>query len=135
MSTAIALNPTKYRLLLRQTAPVAIETKEEYARMLAAAEHLVDKGERLSKEEGRLLKLLAILIEDYEQRNYPLEKTPPNEMLKYLLEERNLKASALWSVLGSKGRVSEILSGTRAVSKSQAKRLAEFFHVSADLFI
>jgi antitoxin component HigA of HigAB toxin-antitoxin module len=38
-------------------------------------------------------------------------------------------------VIGSKGRVSEILSGKRAVSKGQAKKLAEFFCVRADLFL
>ena len=135
MSAATLLDSRKYRLLLGKMMPVPIETEKEYERMLDDAERLMDKGERLSEEEGRLLKLLAILIEDYEQQKYPLEKTPPNEMLKYLLAERNLKPSALWPVLGSKSRVSEILSGRRGVSKKQARKLAEFFRVSADLFI
>jgi HTH-type transcriptional regulator / antitoxin HigA len=43
--------------------------------------------------------------------------------------------SALWPVLGSKGRVFEILSGTRGVSKAQAKKLGAFFHVSPAAFI
>lgn len=135
MSTVGITDSRKYRLLLGKAMPVPIETEKEYERLLGAAEQLMDKGERLSEEEGRLLKLLAILIETYEQQKYPLEKSPPHEMLGYLLEERNLKPSALWPVLGSKGRVSEILSGRRAISKSQAKKLAEFFHVGADLFI
>jgi HTH-type transcriptional regulator/antitoxin HigA len=56
-------------------------------------------------------------------------------MVKYLLEEKNLRPKDLWPVLGSKSRVSEILSGKRAVSKEQARKLARFFHVSAELFI
>jgi antitoxin component HigA of HigAB toxin-antitoxin module len=38
-------------------------------------------------------------------------------------------------VIGSRGRVSEIVAGKRPVSKEQAKKLAEFFHVGVDLFI
>jgi len=56
-------------------------------------------------------------------------------MVAFLLEQRELRPSDLWPVIGSKGRVSEILAGKRAISKEQAKKLAEFFHVRADLFI
>jgi HTH-type transcriptional regulator/antitoxin HigA len=56
-------------------------------------------------------------------------------MAAFLLEQRGLKPSALWPVIGSKGRVSEILSGKRAISKDQAKKLAAFFHVGVELFI
>jgi antitoxin component HigA of HigAB toxin-antitoxin module len=41
----------------------------------------------------------------------------------------------LWPVIGSKGRVSGILAGKRAIGKEQAKKLAAFFRVRADLFL
>jgi HTH-type transcriptional regulator/antitoxin HigA len=53
----------------------------------------------------------------------------------YLLQKRGLQPSDLWPVLGSKSRVSEILSGKRSISKEQAKKLAEFFRVGVELFI
>ena len=56
-------------------------------------------------------------------------------MAAFLLEQRGLTAKDLWPVLGSKSRVSEILSGKRAVSKEQAKALAALFHVGVELFI
>ena len=56
-------------------------------------------------------------------------------MLAFLLEQRGLEPHDLWPVLGSKSRVSEILSGKRAISKAQARRLADFFHVAVGLFI
>ena len=40
-----------------------------------------------------------------------------------------------WYDFGSKGRVSEVVNGKREISKEQARKLADFFHVSADLFI
>ena len=98
---------------------------------------LVEKGERnMTPEEDALLDLLANLIRDYEATAYPpREKSKPGDMVAFLLEQRALKPSDLWPVIGSKGRVSEILSGKRSISKEQAKKLAEFFHVRADLFI
>ena len=56
-------------------------------------------------------------------------------MVAFLLEQRGLEPHDLWPVLGSKSRVSEILSGKRAISKSQARKLASFFHVPVDVFI
>ena len=56
-------------------------------------------------------------------------------MLMFLLEQRGLSPKDLWPVIGSKSRVSEILAGKRSISKDQAKKLAEFFRLSADLFL
>jgi HTH-type transcriptional regulator/antitoxin HigA len=56
-------------------------------------------------------------------------------MVAFLLEQRGLAPKDLWPVIGSKGRVSEILAGKRSISKEQAKKVAEFFHVGVNLFI
>jgi HTH-type transcriptional regulator/antitoxin HigA len=48
---------------------------------------------------------------------------------------RNLKRRDVVGLFPSKGVASEVLAGKRAFSKSQAKRLAEFFRVSPALFI
>jgi HTH-type transcriptional regulator/antitoxin HigA len=131
------LDVKRYGRLLAKTTPCVITTKAEHARALANVESLLEKGEReMSPEEDALLDLLTNLIRDYEAMAYPpREKSKPHEMVAFLLEQRGLKPSDLWPVVGSKGRVSEILSGKRAISKEQAKKLAEFFHVRADLFI
>lgn len=94
------------------------------------------KGEdHLTPEEDALLELLTRLVESYETRAYPQEKTSPAEVISFLLEQRGLTGSALWPVLTSKGHVSEILSGKRSVSKNQAKKLGDFFHISPAAFI
>jgi HTH-type transcriptional regulator/antitoxin HigA len=130
------IDPRKYRRLLGKAAPAVIETEDEYRRMLARFEHLMDKDDAaLSPEEGRLLKLLAMLLEEYEDRNIPLPRFGPDKMLRHLLAEKELKPSDLWPVIGSKSRVSEIMAGNRSISKSQAKKLAVFFHVPVELFI
>jgi len=115
--------------------PVVIETEEECFRMLAVVEKLMKKGESLSAEEEKLLKLLARLIEDFEQEFYQPQEAAPLEVLHHLMEARSVKPTQLWQVFGSKGITSEVLNGKRAISKTHARALANYFHVSADLFI
>jgi HTH-type transcriptional regulator / antitoxin HigA len=99
------------------------------------AGQLMEKGEgKVSPEEGKLLELLSILIEDYDGKRYPVGDHDPVAVLNELMAFRSLTAKDLWPVFGSKGSASEVLNGRRAVSKSQAKTLAQFFHVTADLF-
>jgi HTH-type transcriptional regulator/antitoxin HigA len=130
------IDPRKYRRLLRKAAPAVVETQDEYEQMLVQFEHLMDKDDTsISPEEGRLLKLLAMLLEEYEDRNIPLPRCRPDRMLRHLLAEKGLRHSDLWPVIGSKSRVSEIIKGSRSISKSQAKKLAAFFHVPVELFI
>jgi HTH-type transcriptional regulator/antitoxin HigA len=136
MSAVIsAINPQKYGKLLARVRPTVIRTEEENDRMLALVGQLMDKGDNLTPEEGELLRLLGKLIADFEVEFYHLEGAKPHEVLKELMDARGLKQGDIGQVLGSKGRVSEVINGKRAISKAQAKALAEFFHVSAELFI
>ena len=129
--------PPRYGRLLAKAVPCVITTEAEHERALAVVEGLVEKGERnMTPDEDALLDLLTNLIRDYEATTYPpREKSQPGEMVAFLLEQRGMRPTDQWPVIGSKGRVSEILSGKRSISKDQAKKLAEFFRVRADLFI
>jgi HTH-type transcriptional regulator/antitoxin HigA len=51
------------------------------------------------------------------------------------METSGRTAKDLLPVLGTRGRVSEVLSGKRSISKQQAKKLASLFKVTVDLFI
>ena len=84
---ATLLDERQYRKLLEGALPVAIRTEEEHHRLLGAAADLMEKPEdEISEEEGRLLELLSILIEEYENRAHPLPKSKPHKMLAYLLQ-------------------------------------------------
>jgi HTH-type transcriptional regulator/antitoxin HigA len=134
-ATIAAINPQKYGKLLAKVRPTVIRTEAENNRMLGLVEQLIAKGESLTPEEGELLRLLGKLIADFEEEFYHLEDAEPHEILKELMDARGLKQADVGQLLGSKGRVSEVINGKRAISKAQAKALADFFHVSAELFI
>lgn len=129
--------PEKYGALLASTLPSVINDNDEHERVLGIVEKLMSKGEEsLSPEEEKLLDLLANLIEEYESRIYPiLPESTPLEMLLFLMKENELKQKDLLEVFGSDGIASEVINGKRAISKTHAKKLAERFKVSADLFI
>ena len=136
-SLTASIDMKRYGRLLAKVAPRVLATEKEKARAVAIVESLMEKGERdMTPEEDALVDLLTNLIRDYEASAYPSRRrSKPHEMVAFLLEQRDLKPNSLWTVIGSKGRVSEILAGKRPISKQQAKNLAEFFHVRADLFL
>jgi len=135
MTADLAINTRRYAKLLAETLPVVIETETENERMLAKVEKLIDKGEKLTAEEQALLRLMTHLIQDFEDRHYQLNASTPRGILLELMEARSVKPSELWGVLGSRGTTSEVISGKRGISKAQARALAQFFNVSAELFI
>jgi len=126
----------RYGRLLAKFTPKVIETENENAEALAVVESLLKRGEsHLSAEEIALLDLLGTLIEKFERSAYDLPDGDAAGALEILMEGRGLKPIDLATVLGSRARVSEILSRKRSVSKDQAKKLGEFFGISPAAFI
>jgi HTH-type transcriptional regulator / antitoxin HigA len=128
-------NKRKYGALLAKALPTVIKTEEENERMLAVAEQLIDKEASRTPEEDQLFELVIKLIEDFEDENYPIPDAPPNRVLRFLMEQNDLRQSDMLSIFGSRGYVSDVINGKRAISKTHAKALGEMFHVSPDVFI
>jgi HTH-type transcriptional regulator/antitoxin HigA len=134
MSTVTTLDEKSYGQLLRRTLPHVIRTEEECARLTKELMQL-DERDDLTLEERELAGLLTVLIDEYEERRYPIPKANPQQTLKHLMEARNLTQKDLWKIFRSKGITSEVFHGKRSISKAQAKKLAQFFHVGVELFI
>ena len=132
---ALVIDNRKYARVLAKVLPRVIVTDEEHARMLAEVEKLMDKGVHRSAEEDAALDLMVRLVKDYEGEHHPLPDPSPHEMLVYLMEQRSLKQADLLPIFKSRGYVSDVVNAKRAISKAHAKRLSEFFKVSANLFI
>ncbi|MEG4289511.1 transcriptional regulator [Microcoleus sp. C2C3] len=130
----ITFDGATYSKLLAEIAPRAIETEEEYDRLLALAERLTF-AKNLTPEERALYKLLVTLIEVYETENYPMDKSEPHEILQHIMESSGTRQADLVGIIGSSGVVSEVVNGKRAISKAQAKALGDYFKISPSLFI
>ncbi|WP_017294816.1 helix-turn-helix domain-containing protein [Geminocystis herdmanii] len=123
-----------YSHLLSKTLPKIIETETEYQQTLEKVEQLTFKKNK-TLEELNLLKLLVLLIEQYEQENYSIEKAKPQEILLHLMDSNNLRQADLVGIIGSSGVISEVINGKRNISINQAKALGNFLNVPAELFI
>lgn len=130
-------DPRAYADLLVEALPGVIRNEKENEQALAFVGRLMKKGEdALSPEEDRLLDLLTTLIEDFEDKAYPMGETSnPQVALRELMREHELKQTDMLDIFGSQGVVSQVLNGKREISKAQARRLSERFRLPIDIFI
>ena len=132
---ALVIDNKKYARVLAKVLPRVIASDEEHERMLAEIEKLMDKSDHRTAEEDAALDLMVRLVKDYEEEYHPLPDPTPLEMLVYLMEQRSLKQADLLPIFKSRGYVSDVINAKRGISKAHARQLAEFFKVSASLFI
>jgi HTH-type transcriptional regulator/antitoxin HigA len=124
-----------YPDLLRQAQPEIITDKRAHQRALRTVDVLMAKP-KLTKAEGKLLDLLAKLIDDYEETIYPTPNVPPSRMLAHLIEAKQTTQADVARATGiSRSTISEILKRKRTVSVENAFRFADYFHVDASLFL
>lgn len=123
-----------YGKLLSQSQPKPILNEEDYDRALSEVENLMSQ-DALTPEQEALLEVWALLIEKYEEKYYPIPEATPQAVLLHLMEVREIKQADLVGEIGSKGVISEIVNGKRAISKAQAKALGAFFNVNSSVFI
>jgi HTH-type transcriptional regulator / antitoxin HigA len=112
-----------------------IESDEEFDRTVALLEQLEIPERDLPPEEHALAGLFEKLIADYDDKHYPIPEGSPHEIVRFLMEQRHLKQADLVPILGTRAQVFDLVNGKRGISKAQAKKLAAFFHISAELFI
>ena len=132
-TTTLNVDEKTYGKLLTRALPRVIRSEDEYERLSNELDRL-DEREDLNPEEQELAEL-TLLVDEYERRRFPIPDADPRHVLQHLMEARNLGQKDLWKIFGSKGLTSEVFHGKRSISKAQAKKLAAFFHVSAELFI
>jgi HTH-type transcriptional regulator/antitoxin HigA len=129
------VDPIRYGTLLARKLPAVIRTEAENERLTAELEDLDRRHAELTPEEREYSELLTVLVEAFEDANYALDGSTPASRLQGLMAEHGLRQKDLLEVFGSSGIASEVVSGKRAISKAQAKKLATLFHVPTDLFL
>ena len=129
-----ALNPEIYTRLFRESLPIPPATESDNERLIAILEG-IDEREQPTLEEKAFAELLAIVIEDFEDRHYSLPPVPPHEALRALMEDRGLQHKDIAEAVGNKGLTTEIIAGRRKMSKAVAKRLSVKLSVPVELFL
>ena len=116
--------------------PGVIESRAQYNSTSERLSSLVRKGRGRTPEETKFMKLLAVLVRDYDERNaLPPARMAPQEALRYLLDHSGKSPADLFPVFGQRSHVNEALNGKRKISSEQARRLAKIFNVNPGIFI
>ena len=111
-----------------------IKTQKQYDQYCNAIELLVENGSK-NKSVSEEIELITFLIEKWDSEHNTFKDTDPITLLKYLMEERNLKAKDLSAILQvSKGLVSDILNYKKGLSKEIIRTLSAYFKVSQEAF-
>ncbi|MBC3208327.1 transcriptional regulator [Pseudomonas sp. SWRI111] len=80
-------------------------------------------GAEIESPEGDELEILALLIEKYEEKNFPMPPSDPIEAIKFRMDQQGLTPRDLEPFIGTSGRVSEVLNRKRKLSLAMIKRL------------
>ena len=111
-----------------------IKTEQDYKLALKQMESLFHA--KPNTKEGDILELLALVIEDYEDKNYKIEPLTPLEALKCEMEEQGLNQTNLAQRFGmSKSSISEILQGKKQMSVRFMKHLHNDLGISGNVLL
>ncbi|MDY7004403.1 MAG: transcriptional regulator [Cyanobacteriota bacterium] len=127
--------PNNYYIELITTFPPRPITNE--AELIATQNRInsiLDKGS-LTKDDRDYLKVLGMLVYEYEEKYEPIPTIRGVELLKALLEESQLYPQDLIPILGNESIVLEVLNGNYKLSENQIQELGKFFLMSPSLFI
>jgi HTH-type transcriptional regulator / antitoxin HigA len=110
-----------------------IHTDADHAAALKEIERLWNAAD--GSPEADRLEVLAILVEDYESRRWPVPQATPVEILHYAISDMGRSQADLAALIGSRSRASEILNGKRRLTMDQAHKISTAWHIPAELLI
>jgi HTH-type transcriptional regulator/antitoxin HigA len=110
-----------------------IRNEKDYQNALNRLEKIFDA--KKGTEKGDELEILSILIDRYENENFPIGMPDPIEAIKFRMEQMGMKQKDLAKVVGFKSRVSEILSKKRKLSLDMIRKLNTTLHIPTEVLV
>lgn len=112
-----------------------IQSHQDYEDALMRLDNLMDANPEPNSDEENQLDVLALLIESYEEKQYPIDLPSPVEAIKFRMDQQKLSQKDLIPFIGSASKVSEILSGKRQLSLNMIRKLSAGLGISAEVLI
>ena len=111
-----------------------ISTEKEYDKALIRLEKIFDSTPK--DKTFKEAELLVMLIENYETKNEPAFPDPdPIEVIKFKMEQNNLRNKDLGEIVGSKSKASEILNKKRRLTLKMIRQINKILGIPAELLI
>ena len=110
-----------------------IRTEADYEQALGRIDELM--GSEYGSPEGDELDVLVTLVESWEDEHYPMGYPEPHEAIKFRMEQAGLRPRDLIPIIGSRAKVSEVLSGKRGITMPMARALHGRFGIPVEVLI
>ncbi|MFT5884836.1 MAG: HTH-type transcriptional regulator/antitoxin HigA [Arcticibacterium sp.] len=112
---------------------VPIRNEKAYQKALNQMEMIFDA--KKGTEQGDELEILSILIDRYENDNFPIGMTDPIAAIKFRMEQMGMKQKDLAELVGFKSRVSEILNKKRKLTLEMIRKLHTTLHIPTEVLV
>ena len=110
-----------------------IKTKKDYEQALARLEVIFDAKKDTPK--GDELELLGMLVDNYENEQFPIGFPDPVEAIKFRMEQLGYTQTDLANVVGLKSRASEILNRKRKLSLEMIRQIHDQLNIPTEVLI
>jgi HTH-type transcriptional regulator/antitoxin HigA len=113
----------------------AIKSEADHAAVIAEIEKLIDADPAPNTPEADRLELLTLVANAYEAKAFPTNIPDAVEAIKFRMEQQDLAPRDLVPYIGSRSKVSELLSRKRPLTLSMVRALHEQLHIPAKALI
>jgi len=110
-----------------------IKTEADYHKALQRLEEIFDA--KIGSIESDEADILALLIDQYEEKHFHIDAPDPIEAIKIRMEDMQLKQTDLIGLIGGKSRVSEIMNRKRKLTVEMIRNLTQKLNLSPALLI
>jgi HTH-type transcriptional regulator/antitoxin HigA len=110
-----------------------ITSAKEHREALKTIERLWDARPGTQAHDD--LEVLALLVEDYERRTFPMDDPDPVAAIRFRLEQMGLESKDLVPILGSRSRVSEVMNRKRTLTATMVRRLFDELQIPMEALI
>ena len=119
--------------MTRTTTIKPIRSDQDYEETLQRIGGLMDA--KAGTPEADELEVLATLVELYEAQHFPMDLPDPITAIRFRMEQAELSARDLVPFMGSRAKVSEVLSGKRSLTLKMIRALHEHLGIPAEVLL
>lgn len=112
-----------------------IGTKAEHRAALAELKALMSASPALTRAARAKMEVLALLIETYEEKHFPIPPPDPVEAILFRMDQQGLTRADLVPLMGSKSKVSEVLARKRPLSLTMIRALHRALGIPAQVLM
>ena len=118
-----------------QTVIRPLRSEADYDAALAEIERYFDEPPKPGTPAADRFDLLALVIEDYERKAWPIEPPSPVDAIRYRMETGGYTQADLGRLIGSRQRASDVLARKRRLTMGMAWKLHREWGIPAEALI